>query len=97
MAASLDSLTKRLGAPPAGLLARLFDRWPDIVGPSEAEHCQPVAVAGGTLVVSVAEPARASQLRYGSARLLERVGAVVGPGVAERVEVRIRPLGHRRR
>ena len=96
VSASRDAVTTGLGGPAAAVLAAVFGRWPEIVGPAVAERCRPMAVVNGTLVVAVEDPAGASQLRYAASGVLERVRQVVGPGVAERVEVRVRPAGDRR-
>ncbi|MDP9071986.1 MAG: DUF721 domain-containing protein [Actinomycetota bacterium] len=90
LGASLDGVVRSLGGPGAQALVALFARWAEIAGPAAA-HCRPVGMAGTTLVVAVDEPARATDLRYRGAELLARVSEVVGPGVAERLEVRVRP------
>jgi predicted nucleic acid-binding Zn ribbon protein len=91
VADGLDALVRRLGGPGAAALAQLFDRWPELVGEAAADHCHPVALSRGTLVVGADEPAWASHLRLGASDLLARVEQLVGAGVAERVEVRVRP------
>ena len=95
VAEALDALVRRLGGPGATPLTRLFDRWSELVGPAASDHCRPVSLSRGTLVVAVDEPVWASHLRLGTGDLLARVEQVVGRGVAERVEVRVRPRGHR--
>ncbi|HEX2064861.1 MAG TPA: DUF721 domain-containing protein [Acidimicrobiales bacterium] len=95
MAEALDALVRRLGGPGATPLTRLFDRWPDLVGRAAADHCHPVSLSRGSVVVAVDDPAWASHVRLGAGDLLARVEQVVGPGVAERVEVRVRPRGRR--
>ena len=87
LAESLDEVTRCLGAP----MVALVTRWPEVAG-AAAPHCRPVGLAGGTLTVAVDQPARATDVRYRGADLLRRVGEVVGPGVVERLEVRVRPL-----
>ena len=89
----LDSLVRRLGAPGAASLSRLFDHWADVVGAATADHCRPVSLSRGVLVVAVDEPAWASHVRLSSGDLLANVERVVGPGLAQRVEVRVRPRG----
>jgi len=86
---SLDVFAQRLGAPEAGALATVFAHWADIVGPSVAEHARPVSLVQGALVVAVDQPGWASQLRYLGGRLVERIGEVAGPGLVERLEVRV--------
>ena len=90
LAESLDVVARSLGAPGAAPLVALVTRWPELAG-AAAAHCWPLGMAGGTLTVAVDHPARATDLRYRGAELLRRVGEVVGPGVVERREVRVRP------
>ena len=88
--ASLDQVARSIGGPDAGSLSGLFDRWADIVGPQLAAHARPVRLSSGVLVVGVTEPAWATQLTYLEAELLGKFREVLGDGVVERVEVRLR-------
>ena len=87
----LDGVTRKLGAPPAEALRAVFNQWPEIAGTVAAAHSRPLSVTRGVLVVAVDEPGWATSLRAVSSQLLRRVEEVAGPGVAERVEVRVRP------
>ena len=87
---ALDRVAVKLGAPGAEALRVVFGRWPDIVGAEAARHSRPLRLAGGTLVVGVGEPARATELRYRGREILDRVAEVAGGPVAERLEVRVR-------
>lgn len=89
--ASLDHVTRRMGAPSAAVVEAVFSRWSDVVGPSIAANARPVSLAGGVLVVGASDPAWASQLRYLSADLLSRLEQVAGPGAVRRLDVRVRP------
>ena len=88
---ALDRLARRLGTPGAAALRVVFGRWDDIVGADAAAHSRPLRLAGGTLVVGVRDPARATELRYRGPEILERIAEVVGAPVAERLEVRVSP------
>lgn len=88
---SLDGITRSMGAPGVVALGVLFSRWEEIAGPAAAAHSWPLSVTGGALVVAVDVPGWATSLRALSAQLLQRVEDVAGPGVAERIEVRVRP------
>jgi len=88
--ASLDQVARRLGGPDSGALSDLFGHWADIVGPQLAAHVQPLRLDSGVLVVAVTEPAWAAQLRFLDSELVGRFREVLGPGVVERVEVRLR-------
>ena len=87
---ALDRLARQLGTPGAAALQAVFGRWAEIVGDDTAAHSRPLRLAGGTLVVGVGDPARATELRYRGVEILERVAEVVGGPVADRLEVRVR-------
>ena len=87
---ALDKEARRLGAPGADALRVVFGRWAEIVGEETARHCRPLRLSAGTLVVGVGDPARATELRYRGREILDRVEAVTGDPVAERLEVRVR-------
>lgn len=74
---------------------RVLEEWDEIVGPSVAEHCRPVSLDAGVLVVSASSSAWAAQLRMLTPQLIstieEHVGAhviseltVTGPAAAQR-------------
>ena len=88
--ASLDKVARSLGGPDAGSLSSVFGRWADVVGPDLAAHARPLSLASGVLVVGVSEPAWATQLRYLESELVGRFREVLGDGVVDRVEVRVR-------
>ena len=90
LSTGLDRVARDLGAPGAKVLAAVFGRWSEIVGPDAAAHTRPLWLAGGTLVVGVGDPSRATELRYRGTEILERVAEVTGGRVAERLEVRVR-------
>ena len=90
---SLDRLTQRLGAPAPTALTAIFARWEEAVGPTIADHAQPVSLREGVLVVRVDEPGWATQLRYLANDVLRRLDEAAGAHVADRLEVRV---GHGR-
>ena len=90
LAGALDDAARRLGAPGAEALRVVFGNWSEIVGEETARHCRPLRLSAGTLVVGVGDPARATELRYRGKEILDRVAAVVGDPVAERLEVTVR-------
>jgi hypothetical protein len=94
VAASLDQVARSLGGPGAGVWSAVFADWTDIVGPVVADHCWPVSLRKGVLVVGVAEPIWHTQLTYMQHEILERLASVVGPGTVSRVDVRVRPRRH---
>lgn len=98
LAESLDDAVSRLvppepsgapGAVSAGAMGAVFARWEEIAGPAVARHVRPVRLAGGVLLVSVDEPAWATQVRTLGARLLARVAEVAGER-PDRLDVTVR-------
>ncbi len=90
VADSLDQLATSLGVPSAGVLATLFSAWPELVGDGVAAHSRPRSLRDGVLVVTVDEPAWATQLRWLESDLLLRLGQVLGHGVVRSIDVRVR-------
>jgi predicted nucleic acid-binding Zn ribbon protein len=88
--ASLDKVARSLGGPDAGSLSGVFGHWADIVGPQLAAHARPLSLSDGVLLVAVTEPAWATQIRYLETELVGRFREVLGGGVVDRVEVRVR-------
>ena len=68
----------------AGVLAN----WSQVVGPEIADHCQPVSLLEGELVLVAESTAWATQLRLLTKTLLARVREHAGEGVATKVVVR---------
>lgn len=68
----------------AGVLAN----WAQVVGAEIADHCQPVSLVDGELVIVAESSAWATQLRLLSRTLQARVGAQAGAGIVQRVVVR---------
>jgi len=87
---SLDRVAGSLGLPPSGVLARLTQRWPEVVGEAVAANTTPRSLREGVLVLAVEDPVWATQLRWLEADLLARVAEAAGPGVVERIALRVR-------
>lgn len=87
---SLDSFARSLGVSEAGPLAMVFAHWEEIVGPSVAAHAEPVSLVRGALVVAVDQPGWATQLKYLASQVTDRIAEIAGPGVVDRLEVRVR-------
>lgn len=75
--------TERLGASKAQA------RWSQIVGDELAARCEPVRLAGGTLVIRAATPAWATQLRYLVPQLLSNAEQVLGPGSVREIRITV--------
>jgi predicted nucleic acid-binding Zn ribbon protein len=65
----------------------LFARWPELVGPEVAAHCQPTGFADGTLRVRADSTAWATQLRLLAGSVVKRLNDEVGPGNVTFLEV----------
>ncbi|HET9732107.1 MAG TPA: DUF721 domain-containing protein [Acidimicrobiales bacterium] len=92
---SLDRLARRLGAPTAGVTAAVFSRWEELVGPDIAAHATPVSLRAGVLTLGVDHPAWATQLRFMTTDLLDRIGAGTGSSEVTSVVVRVVGAGSR--
>ena len=89
VAVGLNRLLGTLGAPPAEVLAALFEHWPAIVGEDFAQHSRPVRLVNRRLVVEVDDPARAAQLRLEESALVARLAARLGDGRVQFVRPRV--------
>jgi predicted nucleic acid-binding Zn ribbon protein len=69
--------------------ATLFGRWEKIVGPEVADHCAPVSLVDGELVVEAESTAWATQIRMLAPQIVRRINAEVG----DRTVLRIRARG----
>jgi predicted nucleic acid-binding Zn ribbon protein len=75
--------------------ARVISRWPEVVGPAVAAHCQPSRLDDdGTLLVVADSAAWATQLTYLRGTLLDRLARVCGGGAV--TDVQVRTAGDRR-
>ena len=88
---SLERLLAGMGSPEIDSVVTLMDRWPEVVGDRLSERIRAVAVRGSELLVSVDDPAWASQISWLEAQLLERIAGIVGPDRITAVRVRVEP------
>lgn len=72
---------ERMGA------AQVAARWEAIVGAELAQHCEPVRTAGRVLTVRAESAAWATQLRYFTTQIAERVDEVLGAGSVREVRI----------
>ena len=86
----LDRIMRNLGASLPGTMRSVFDAWPDLVGEQVAAHAAPTSLRDGVLVVTVADPAWATQLRFLGAELVTKIAERFGPEEVTSVEVRVR-------
>ncbi|MEJ5255042.1 MAG: DUF721 domain-containing protein [Acidimicrobiales bacterium] len=90
LARSLDRVVRNLGGSSAEAVGGLFGRWQDIVGGRIAQHATPSALRDGALVVTVDDPAWATQLRFLEPEILSRVREAIDLPMLERLEVLVR-------
>ncbi|WP_370891416.1 DUF721 domain-containing protein [Janibacter sp. GXQ6167] len=65
----------------------VMGRWPDIVGPQVAEHCQPVSFEAGVLRVRADSTSWATNLGLMRSEILKQITQVVGPDVVETLRI----------
>lgn len=90
VAEGLDRVLAALGSPPVDALVAVTEHWGELVGPEASAASRPLAIEHGRLLVSVTEPAWASQLRWLEAEVVRRSADLLGPGVIDRLEPRVR-------
>ena len=88
---ALDGVLRARGLEAASRLSKVMGIWDEVCGPQLAAHARPAAVYGPALVIEVDEGAWASELRMLSDEVVTRLRLELGDGVAERLEVRVRP------
>ena len=67
--------------------ATVLGRWPQLVGAEIADHCTPISLRDGELVLQAESTAWATQLRTLQRQLLTRLAAAVGKDVVKRIRV----------
>lgn len=68
--------------------ASVLERWEALVGAELAEHCKPLSLVDGELVLVAESSAWATQVRLLAGQLLGTLRRAVGPGVVDKVVVR---------
>jgi hypothetical protein len=87
----VDHVLADLGAPSADTVAAVVGEWANLVGAGLAARTEPRSIEHGRLLVQTDDPAVAEQLRWSERRILDRLADLVGAGVVDRVDVRVRP------
>jgi predicted nucleic acid-binding Zn ribbon protein len=67
--------------------ATVLGRWQQLVGAEISDHCTPVSLRDGELVLQAESTAWATQLRTLQRQLLTRLAAAVGKDVVKRIRV----------
>ena len=68
-------------------VGQVMGRWAEIVGREIAEHATPVTFEGGVLTVRADSTAWATQIRWLSASLLQRIDEAIGAGQVSEIRV----------
>lgn len=92
LGSALDSYVRSRGWGDRLRAGQVFGAWPRIVGPDLATRCEPVRIAGGTLLIRAESHAWATQLRYLTPTLLDNAGRVLGPGTVRSLTFVVGPL-----
>ncbi len=68
--------------------ARLFAQWAEIVGAAVADHCEPVSLVDGDLLVQAESTAWATQLRLMAPTITQKINDRVGKGTVRRLRTK---------
>jgi hypothetical protein len=94
LSASLDGVVKSLRGPSRRAVGGLFGRWGDAVGAQVADHVRPLKLDGGVLTVEVDDPAWATQIKFLTPMIIERLASVAGVTV-DKIQVKVDPRSAR--
>ena len=89
MSDALDGVVRSLRGPSRKAVSGVFGRWDEAVGVQVAGHVRPLKLDEGTLVVEVDDPAWATQVKFLSSMIIERLGEVAGV-VIDRIDIRVK-------
>jgi predicted nucleic acid-binding Zn ribbon protein len=94
ISSSLDGVMRSLRGPTRQAVGGLFGRWNEAVGEQVAQHVKPIKLDDGVLVVEVDDPAWATQVKFLSTMITERLMTVAEVRV-DRIDVRVERRGAR--
>ena len=94
ISSSLDGVMRSLRGPTRQAVGGLFGRWNEAVGEQVAQHVRPIKLDDGVLVVEVDDPAWATQVKFLSTMITERLMTVAEVRV-DRIDVRVERRGAR--
>ena len=94
LSSSLDDVVRSLRGPSRESVGGLFGRWDEAVGEQVGQHVTPLKLDEGLLVVEVDDPAWATQVKFLTPMITERLQQVAGVRV-DRIEVRVERRGAR--
>ncbi|HVF04439.1 MAG TPA: DciA family protein [Frankiaceae bacterium] len=85
--AAIEAFLKVRGWQNESRVHAVLARWPEIAGPEIADHCTPVSLREGELVLTAESTAWATQLRLMARQVADRVNADLGATVVKSVRV----------
>ncbi len=88
ISASLDSMMRSLRGTDRLQIGGVFGKWADAVGEDIARQVRPVRLDQAVLTVEVQDPAWATQVKFLTGDIIERLLTVAGVRV-ERIDVRV--------
>ncbi len=89
---TVAKLLDALGLATVAAQARLAGSWKEIVGPLLAAKTCPARLKSGVLTVCAVSSAWAQEISLSRTEVLERIGAVLGPGTVREVRVSVGPV-----
>jgi predicted nucleic acid-binding Zn ribbon protein len=92
LAHELNALLRRMGSESSDVVAGVFGEWGSIVGEHIAAHVTPVMIKDARLVVSVDDPAWATQTKFLESEIAKKVSAATKMTI-HGIEVRIKRPG----
>jgi predicted nucleic acid-binding Zn ribbon protein len=90
---ALSAVGRELGLADPRAVTALTSGWADVVGEMVAAHARLRSLRGGVLTIEVDAAPWATQLRYLTDTLSERVAALVGSDVVREIRVVVAPGG----
>lgn len=88
ISASIDGIMKSLRGTDRIQIGGVFGRWDDAVGANVAAHVRPVRLDDGVLTVEADDPAWATQVKFLTDTIRQRLHEVARVHV-ERIDVRV--------
>lgn len=88
LATALGKYVGRRGWQTQLALRQLLHRWPQIVGPVNAQHCQPAGFRDQVLLVRAESTTWAAVLRQLAPQIVAKLNVELGEGSVVRIEVR---------
>jgi predicted nucleic acid-binding Zn ribbon protein len=93
----LDASSRKLGFPNAAEVGRVWQRWPEVVGPEVASHAEPTSLRDGVLRVRTDSPVWATEIGYLGPEIVHRVNGAAGRELVNEVRVWTGPPGPKSR